>query len=113
MDTLGFCEPISEDQKYRQLNVSIISANIKDLGYLIKSGPYVEIRCDNVLSARKTDFAKKTLNPFWDEDFSILVKFTSVLDFRLCNLHFVKPFNVIGTAKVSQIFIIILYFLFI
>ena len=103
MDTLGFSEPIPEDQKYRQLNVSIISANLKDLGYLIKSGPFVEIRYDSVSSARKTDFAKKTLNPFWDEDFSILVKFNSVLEFRLCNLHFVKPINVIGTAKVGHV----------
>ena len=107
MDTLGNSDSISEDQKYRQLNVSIISANLKDLGYLVKSGPFVEIRCDSVLSARKTDFAKKTLNPFWEEDFSILVKINTVLEFRLCNLHFVKPINVIGAAKVSHIYVFV------
>ena len=97
-------DSIPELDKFRQLNIFVHSAQLKDLGFFIKSGPYVEIRSDNVTSTRKTDFAKKTLNPIWEETFSILVKVNSLLEFRVCNLHLVKNVNIIGTAKVRSCF---------
>ena len=97
---------LADNQRLRQLKVIISSAELKDLGYLAKSGPCVEMRSDNVFSAQKTDFAKKSLRPNWDYSFSVLVKLDSVIEFRICNLHFVKPINLIGTAKVWNIYII-------
>ena len=91
---------LPDNQRFRQLKIIIYSAELKDLGYLAKSGPFVEIRSDNVFSAQKTDFAKKSLRPIWDDSFSVLVKLDSEIEFRICNLHFVKPINTIGTAKV-------------
>ena len=94
---------LPDNQRLRQLRIFISSADLKDLGYLSKSGPFVEIRSDNVFSAQKTGFAKKSLKPIWEDSFFVLVKLDSEIEFRICNLHFVKPINLIGTAKVWNI----------
>ncbi|XP_071494531.1 E3 ubiquitin-protein ligase Su(dx)-like isoform X2 [Diadema antillarum] len=86
-----------------QLHVTIQSANLKDNNSSFFSGkgdPYVEMVVDSQ-PPRKTEVVKKTWNPKWDEHFTVLVKPTAELQFRVLNHFNIKSDVILGTAKVK------------
>eukprot|EP00057_Strongylocentrotus_purpuratus_P028118 XP_011682592.1 PREDICTED: E3 ubiquitin-protein ligase Su(dx) [Strongylocentrotus purpuratus] len=86
-----------------QLHVTIQSANLKDTNSSFFSGkgdPYVEMVVDSQ-PPRKTEVVKKTWNPKWDEHFTVLVKPTAELQFKVLNHFNIKSDVMLGTASVK------------
>lgn len=66
----------------------------------IKPNPYVDLSVDNV-RGRKTDFAKNTYLPKWNEDITVLVKPTSELHFKLFDHSIIRKDTLLGEQIIS------------
>ncbi|XP_033625992.1 NEDD4-like E3 ubiquitin-protein ligase WWP1 [Asterias rubens] len=85
-----------------QLVVTIRSADLKDTNnsFFSKGDPYVEMTVDGQ-PPRKTEVVKKTWTPSWDEHFTVLVKPTTKLEFKVFNHFSIKSDVALGVAKLD------------
>jgi len=97
---------VSARPKFHQLICKIVSAKLKSTavgsGWFSggKGDHYAEIIVDDE-PPRKTDIIKKTLEPKWEESFTILVTPYSNIEFKVMMKQSVRNDVVVGTAKVS------------
>ena len=94
--------------KFHQLNCKIIGAKLKSTGLLVGTGwfsagkgdHYAELIVDGE-PPRKTEIIRKTLEPKWDDLFTILVTPYSFIEFRVMAKQSVRNDVVVGATKVD------------
>jgi hypothetical protein len=100
--------PTSNNQRARarlaQIHIRVISATLKETNDTWfgsgKPDTYVEVVCDENPS-RKTDAAKKTWVPKWNDDFNLLVTPTSKVEFKVFSHKTLKADILLGMAKIE------------
>ncbi|XP_022340734.2 E3 ubiquitin-protein ligase Su(dx)-like isoform X2 [Crassostrea virginica] len=91
----------STNPQYSQLQVTVNSAKITGSGGVFsKPDPFVEISVDHQ-PPRKTDPQKKTINPKWDDDFTLLVTPYSKLDIRVQSQNTIRAPSLLGQVSVE------------
>jgi len=83
--------------------ISVEHATLRNTSFL-KPNPYVELSIDSK-STRKTEHQKNTYLPKWNEEFTVLVTPTSILQFRVYDHSSFRKDALIGeqTVHLSQI----------
>lgn len=85
-----------------QLKFTILKASLKEQsGWFAKGDPYVKLVVDGKQPSKKTEPAKKTWEPVWDEEFTILVTPYSVLELEVNNKFSLKSDVPLGSAKIQ------------
>lgn len=90
-------------RSFYQLHCKINAAKLKDAGsgwFAGKGDPYAELVVDGQ-PPRKTDVVRKTWEPRWMEDFTILVTPYSVLEFKVLNKQTIKSDTLVGSTKIE------------
>ncbi|GFO43496.1 nedd4-like e3 ubiquitin-protein ligase wwp1 [Plakobranchus ocellatus] len=97
-EAAGASSPSSTPQ-LSQLIVTVSSAKLTGGGGLFtsKPDPYLELSVDGQ-PPRKTDVARKTTTPKWDEHFTVLVTPYSKLDLKVLSSNTVRTDSVMGHA---------------
>ncbi|CRL01599.1 CLUMA_CG014414, isoform A [Clunio marinus] len=90
-------------QGFHQLSITIEHASLKSHSFL-KPNPYVELSID-ANPARKTEIQKNTYLPKWNDQFTVLVTPTSILQFRVYDHSSFRKDSLMGeqTVLLSQI----------
>lgn len=89
---------------FSQLQISVLKGTIKVVSNTWIFGPpkppdsYVMI-CIDSNPPKKTKICSKTNLPAWDESFVLLVRFDSVLEFKIYSYHAVKSDILLGSGK--------------
>ncbi|XP_067052161.1 NEDD4-like E3 ubiquitin-protein ligase WWP1 isoform X1 [Acropora muricata] len=85
-----------------QLKFTILKASLKEQsGWFTKGDPYVKLVVDGKQPSKKTEAARKTWEPFWDEEFTVLVTPYSVLELEVSNKFSIKSDVPLGNATVQ------------
>lgn len=88
--------------QFSQLKVTVSKAKLKEQnGWFSKGDPYVKLIVDSKAPPKKTDAARKTWEPVWNENFTILVMPYSVLEFEINNRFSLKSDVPLGNAKLN------------
>ncbi|KAJ8672670.1 hypothetical protein QAD02_003930 [Eretmocerus hayati] len=82
---------------FHQLSITIEAASLRSSSFL-KPNPYIEFSVDDK-NARKTEVAKSTLQPKWNEEFTVLVTPYSQLHFRLLDRSSFRKDTLIGEKR--------------
>lgn len=92
----------SANPQFSQLKVTVNSAKITGSGgvFSSKPDPFVEI-CVDSQPSRKTDAQKKTTNPKWDDDFTLLVTPYSRLDVRVQSQNTIRAPTLLGQVSIE------------
>ncbi|XP_061162801.1 E3 ubiquitin-protein ligase Su(dx)-like [Saccostrea echinata] len=92
----------SNGAQYSQLQLTVNSAKITGSGgvFSSKPDPFVEVSVDGQ-PPRKTDVQKKTTNPKWDDDFTLLVTPYSRLDVRVQSQNTIRAPSLLGQASIE------------
>ena len=92
----------SPSAQFYQLQVEILSANLNTKGSGLFGGlnPYVELIVDGQ-TPKKTEAAKKTNTPKWEDSFTVLVTTHSVLEFRVLDKRTLKTDSQLGVKRLS------------
>lgn len=94
-------QPSSASQ-LSQLKFTILKASLKEQsGWFTKGDPYVKLVVDGKQPSKKTDSVRKTWEPVWQEEFTILVTPYSVLDLEVNNKFSLKSDVPLGCAKIE------------
>lgn len=94
-------QPSSASQ-LSQLKFTILKASLKEQsGWFTKGDPYVKLVVDGKQPSKKTEAARKTWEPVWDEEFTILVTPYSVMDLEVNNKFSLKSDVPLGCAKIQ------------
>lgn len=85
-----------------QLQVTIQSAKLTSTGGLFSSkpDPYLELIVDGQ-PPRKTEVARKTTSPKWDEHFTVLVTPYSKIELRVLGSNSIRTDTVLGQASIN------------
>ncbi|CAB0045305.1 unnamed protein product [Trichogramma brassicae] len=106
--TMSSCtEDNSNVSGFHQLSITIESASLRSSTFL-KPNPYIEFSVDDK-SPRKTEVAKSTLQPKWNEEFTVLVTPYSQLHFRLLDHSSFRKDALIGEKRISLYDLLIHY----
>ncbi|XP_011501087.1 PREDICTED: E3 ubiquitin-protein ligase Su(dx) [Ceratosolen solmsi marchali] len=97
--TMSTCEEDPSMSGFHQLSVTIETASLKS-SFFLKPNPYIELSVDHK-SPRKTEVSKSTLQPKWNEEFTVLVTPYSYLHFRLLDHSSFRKDTLIGEKKIS------------
>lgn len=85
-----------------QLKFTILKATLKEQsGWFTKGDPYVKLVVDGKQPSKKTEAARKTWEPVWDEEFTILVTPYSLLELEVNNKFSFKSDVPLGGAKIQ------------
>lgn len=85
-----------------QLKFTILKASLKEQpGWFTKGDPYVKLVVDGKQPSKKTEPARKTWAPEWDEEFTILVTPYSTLELEVSNKFSLKSDVPLGGAKIQ------------
>ncbi|KAK3734003.1 hypothetical protein QZH41_009848 [Actinostola sp. cb2023] len=83
-------------------HLPVSKAKLKEQnGWFTKGDPYVKLIVDSKNPPKKTEAAKKTWEPVWDEHFTILVMPYSILEFEINNRFSLKSDVPLGSAKLD------------
>ncbi|XP_033231253.1 E3 ubiquitin-protein ligase Su(dx) [Belonocnema kinseyi] len=93
------CEEEAVSSGFHQLSVTIEAAVLRSASFL-KPNPYIEFSVDDK-SPRKTEVAKSTYQPKWNEEFTVLVTPHSQLHFRLLDHSTFRKDTLIGEKRLS------------
>lgn len=84
---------------FHQLTVIVECAHLKSSSSFLKPNPYVELVIDDK-PARKTEVVKCTLQPKWNEDFTLLVTPHSLLHYRVLDHCSFRKDSVLGEKRI-------------
>lgn len=79
--------------------ITVEAASLRNSSFL-KPNPYVEFSVDDK-SPRKTEVSKSTLQPKWNEEFTVLVTPYSLLHFRLLDHSSFRKDALIGEKRIN------------
>lgn len=92
----------TQPSQLSQLNITVCKGKLKEQsGWFSKGDPYVKLVVDGKNPPRKTEAIKKTWEPVWDEQFTILVTPYSVLELEVNNRFSLKSDVPLGSAKLD------------
>ncbi|KAJ7381491.1 WW domain containing E3 ubiquitin protein ligase 1 [Desmophyllum pertusum] len=94
-------QPSSASQ-LSQLKFTILKASLKEQpGWFTKGDPYVKLVVDGKQPSKRTEPARKTWDPVWEEEFTILVTPYSLLELEVNNKFSLKSDVPLGSAKIQ------------
>ncbi|PFX15905.1 NEDD4-like E3 ubiquitin-protein ligase WWP1 [Stylophora pistillata] len=97
---VGSEQPNSASQ-LSQLKFTILKATLKEQpGWFSKGDPYVKLIVDGKQPSKKTEAVRKTWEPKWDEEFTVLVTPYSLLELEVSNKFSLKSDVPLGSAKI-------------
>ncbi|XP_034230573.1 E3 ubiquitin-protein ligase Su(dx) [Thrips palmi] len=84
---------------FHQLSVTIECAHLKSSGGFLKPNPYVELAIDDK-APRKTEVVKCTIQPKWNEEFTVLVTPHSLLHYRVLDHNSFRKDSILGEKRI-------------
>ncbi|OXU30875.1 hypothetical protein TSAR_002596 [Trichomalopsis sarcophagae] len=101
------CEDEAAAPEFHQLSITIEAATLRSSSFL-KPNPYIEFSVDDK-SPRRTEVSKSTLQPKWNDKFTVLVTPYSQLHFRLLDHSSFRKDTLIGEKRIYLYDILVHY----